>query len=111
VAPVDAVAEAAVVVNATSIGMGASASGPVEEGSPDLPLPAALVRPGLVVVDLVVHPVETPLLRLATVQGAVAVDGVGMLVHQAALAFTRWTATEAPLSVMQRAARAQLSSR
>ena len=57
-----------------------------------------------------VHPVRTPFLRLAEARGAVAVDGVGMLVHQAALAFTRWTGTTAPLSVMQRAARTELSS-
>ena len=105
VAPVDAVADAALVVNATSIGMGSPSTGPVDVSSPELALPAELVRADLVVADLVVHPVETPLLRLAAARGARPVDGLGMLVHQAALAFTRWTGIDAPLSVMDAAAR------
>jgi shikimate dehydrogenase len=109
VAPVDAVADAGLVVNATSIGMGSTSSGAVDPSSTELPLPGALVRADLVVADLVVHPVETPLLRLAAARGARRVDGLGMLVHQAALAFTRWTGVDAPLSVMQAAARSPRS--
>jgi shikimate dehydrogenase len=88
-----------VVVNATSVGMGAA--------PPDaaLPLDPSLLRQGHVVVDLVYEPVETGLLAAARSAGARTVDGVGMLVHQAAHAFTLWTGVEAPVAEMGRAAR------
>ena len=86
-------------VNATSVGMGAPA--------PDaaLPLDPSLLRQGHVVVDLVYEPAETGLLAAARSVGARTVDGVGMLVHQAAHAFTLWTGVEAPVAEMGRAAR------
>lgn len=89
------------VINATSVGMGApdGAEGP-------LPFDADVLRPGQVVVDLVYLPVETPLLRAASAAGATAVDGIGMLVHQAALAVWRWTGVEPDVTAMERAARA-----
>lgn len=88
-----------VVVNATSVGMGATAADAV------LPLDPSLLREGHVVVDLVYEPVETALLVTARRAGARTVDGVGMLVHQAAHAFTLWTGVEAPVPEMDRAAR------
>ena len=66
---------------------------------------AELLRPGQTVVDLVYLPVETPLLRLAAAAGARPVDGIGMLVHQAARAVTLWTGTEPDVTVMNAAAR------
>jgi len=101
---VDAVASAALVVNATSVGMGS------EVGAVDGPAPFAtdLLSEGQVVADLVVHPVDTPLLLRAAARGAVPVDGIGMLVHQAALAFTLWTGVDAPVDVMTEAAAARL---
>jgi shikimate dehydrogenase len=100
VAPAGVVEEADLIVNATSVGMGE-----LDPGSSVMPLPAALVRAGQVVADVVVHPLETPLLRLARSVGATAVDGAGMLVHQAALAFERWTGTYAPIDIMRGAVR------
>lgn len=88
-----------VVVNATPVGMVGT------EGAGRLAVDAALLRPGQVVVDLVYHPLETPLLAAARQAGAVAVDGLGMLVHQAALQFERWTGIDAPVAAMDRAAR------
>ncbi len=85
------------VVNATPIGMGTSGGGPA------LPLPVSLLRSGQVVVDLVVHPVHTALLHEAEVRGARPVDGLSMLVHQAAHAYRRWTGEEAPLAAMRAA--------
>lgn len=92
------VAAADLVVNATSIGMGAEAS-----ESAELPLDPDLLRSGQTVADLVVHPRQTHLLRVAEQRGAVAVPGIGMLVHQAALAFKVWTGHEAPLDAMWKA--------
>jgi shikimate dehydrogenase len=94
-----------VVVNATSVGMGVAATDRV------LPLAPDLLRPGHVVVDLVYDPVDTGLLDAARTVGARAVDGVGMLVHQAAHAFTLWTGLEAPVAVMDRAAREALDQK
>jgi shikimate dehydrogenase len=92
--PTDGPAPFDVVVNATPIGMGDDPSLPVE--------PA----PGQWIVDLVYHPFETPLLRRARDVGAPTVDGLGMLVHQAALAFEQWTGVPPPLDAMRAAATA-----
>lgn len=93
-------ADADLVINATSVGMGA------EQGAPGpLPIPAESLRPGQVVVDLVYQPLETPLLRAAAAAGARPVDGLGMLVHQAARSITRWTGITPDLAAMAAAAR------
>lgn len=94
-------AEVDIVVNATSVGMG--------DGS--LPCDPDLLRSGQVVADLVYEPIETPLLAEARRRGLLAVDGVGMLVHQAALAIGLWTGREAPIDVMGASARRALAER
>ncbi|MFQ6546899.1 shikimate dehydrogenase [Aestuariibius sp. 2305UL40-4] len=69
------------VVNTTSLGM---------TGQPPLTFPLDGLRAGQVVTDLVYAPLETELLRAARAAGAMAVDGLGMLLHQAVPAFERW---------------------
>ena len=96
------------VVNATSLGMGTGAA--TGEPAP-LPVHPERLRPGHVVVDLIYHPIETPLLAAARQRGAVAVNGVGMLVHQAAHAFRRWTGETPPVDAMVAAARRELADR
>jgi shikimate dehydrogenase len=98
----DEVRGAELVVNATPLGMDAT------PGAGRLPLDEELLGPGQVVVDLVYHPVRTPLLVTAERRGARAVDGVGMLVHQAGHAFRAWTGGDPPLAVMEAAARRAL---
>jgi shikimate dehydrogenase len=93
-------ADVALVVNATSVGMGG-------EGCPIDP---ALVGAGQLVADLVYHPVSTPLLQAAEARGAAVLDGVGMLVRQGAVAFELWTGQTAPVAAMAAAARAALDS-
>jgi shikimate dehydrogenase len=73
--------------------------------------PEILLRPPAVVVDLVYHPVDTPLLIAAREHGARTVDGVGMLVHQGALAFRLWTGVDPSIEAMSTAARRALSAR
>jgi shikimate dehydrogenase len=102
VGPIEAVSDADIVINATPIGMGADTG---------LAVPAHLLACGQWVNDLVYHPRETPLLRAAKSAGAHAIGGLGMLVHQAALQFRSWTGHEAPISVMQSAARTSLERR
>lgn len=97
----DVVASAGIVVNATPLGMEG-----VAEGA--LAVDPEWLRPGQVVVDLVYRPLQTPLLRAAAERGARPVDGLGMLVHQAAQQFRRWTGVEPPVAVMFEAARSQL---
>lgn len=93
----EAAAAATLVVNATPVGMGAT--GPAE-----LPVAASAFHSGQVLADLVYHPLETPLLRCARDRGATVVDGLGMLVHQAALQIECWTGMEAPVPAMRAAA-------
>lgn len=98
--PADLVA-ADLVVNATPVGMGADGG---------LAFDPVQCRDGTVVVDLVYHPAETPLLVAAGEAGHRTVGGIGMLVHQAARAFSRWTGVAAPVEVMAAAARRGLEA-
>jgi shikimate dehydrogenase len=59
---------------------------------------------GQLVVDLVYSPAATPLLDGARRQGATTANGLGMLIHQAALQFRLWTGEDPPLEVMSAAA-------
>jgi shikimate dehydrogenase len=79
------------VVNATPLGMLGEAG----------PVAVDALNPGQLVVDTVYHPMETPFLAAVRARGIHAVNGIGMLVHQAALAFESWTGTAAPLEVMR----------
>lgn len=55
------------------------------------------------VVDIVYKPLETSVLARARSLGLTVVDGLGMLVHQGAIAFEMWTGFEPPLEVMRAA--------
>ncbi len=68
----------------------------------------ALLAPGTLVMDLVYNPVETPLLRASRGRGLRAINGLGMLIHQAAAAGEIWTGVTAPVEVMREAARQAL---
>jgi shikimate dehydrogenase len=92
----------AVVVNATPLGMSGGDPLPVDPGS---------LHDGQSVVDLVYHPADTPLLTAARAQGAQAVNGLGMLLHQAARSFTLWTGQPAPLDAMRAAVTTALAAR
>jgi shikimate dehydrogenase len=83
-------------VNATSLGMD-SASTPVDDAAL-----AALAETALVA-DLIYLPAVTPLLAAAGARGLRTLNGLGMLVHQAAAAFEHWTGIPAPLAEMRRA--------
>lgn len=92
-------AETDLVVQATSATLGEGA-GP-EAFAEALPMDA--LPDGAAVVDLVYEPLETTVLRAARGRGLRAVDGLGMLLHQGALAFERWTGEAAPVDVMRQA--------
>jgi len=71
----------ALLVNATSLGM---------RGQPPLEFDLAPLPPDAVVADIVYVPLETPLLAAARARGLRAVDGLGMLLHQARPGFEAW---------------------
>ena len=60
------------------------------KGEGTLGLDLARLDPDCVVCDLVYVPLETELLAAARARGLVAVDGLGMLLHQAVPGFERW---------------------
>jgi shikimate dehydrogenase len=94
----DAVAGAELIVNATPVGMHGAG-----DATRQSPLDERSIRPDHVVVDLVYHPRQTTLLREASARGATTVDGLGMLLHQAGLAFELWTGRSAPIDAMRNA--------
>jgi shikimate dehydrogenase len=73
--------DAALLVNTTSLGM---------QGQPGLEVDLAPLPASAVVADIVYVPLETRLLAAARARGLVAVDGLGMLLHQARPGFEAW---------------------
>ena len=95
------IAAADVLVNATSIGMQTRES----------PLDLHLLHGRLTVADLVYDPLDTALLTAAADAGAVTVDGLGMLVHQAVRQQRLWTDQSPEPALVRAAAEAELASR
>ncbi|HFU4463364.1 TPA: shikimate dehydrogenase [Streptococcus suis] len=78
-------------VNGTSVGM----------DGVSLPIPANLKFPEkLLVADVIYQPFETPLMKLAQSQGNPTINGLGMLLFQAAEAFQNWTGKEMPTDLI-----------
>lgn len=73
--------DALTVVNTTSLGM---------VGKPEFLVPLDALSPAATVTDLVYQPLRTRFLEQAAAAGCVTVDGLGMLLHQAAPGFERW---------------------
>jgi shikimate dehydrogenase len=100
--PAAALAAADGLINATPVGMAEY---------PGLPLPAALLRPRLWVVDIVYFPLETELLRRARALGCRTQGGGKMAVFQAAMAFRLFTGIVPDAERMRRHFAAMTSSR
>jgi shikimate dehydrogenase len=92
------------IVNATTVGMGASSGDPAALKS--LPLDADALGETHQLVDLAYGAVETELVRAATARGARVVDGLEVLVRQGAASLRIWTGLDPPIEAMRRAARA-----
>ncbi len=89
------------IVNATNIGMTPTVTlSPWPDGIP--------LRRGQILYDVVYTPPRTRFLAQGEAAGALTISGLGMLVQQGAMAFQQWTGQEAPLSVMEQAARRAL---
>jgi shikimate dehydrogenase len=90
----EAVRNVDLLVNATSLGLHEGDAAPWDS--------TVHLRPGQVAYDLI-YSRETEFLKLAAEQGALAIDGLGMLVHQGARSFELWTGMAAPVEVMRAA--------
>jgi shikimate dehydrogenase len=102
------VTRADIVVNATSVGMGVDPHAALPD---DLACDPALLHSAQIVVDLVYHPLRTAWLAAADELGARTVDGLGMLIHQAALQQQCWLGRLPDVEVMRAAAEATLAGR
>jgi shikimate dehydrogenase len=83
----NAPAQGAIIINATSMGM---------LGQPPLPIDLSDCPPGTIVFDMVYAPLETPLLAAARLRGLRTIEGLQMLVAQAAAAFELFFGEPAP---------------
>jgi shikimate dehydrogenase len=79
-----ALADAALLVNTTTLGT---------QGQPELPVDIARLPDDAVVADLVYVPVRTPLIVAAKARALHTADGLGMLLHQAVCGFALWFGT------------------
>ena len=86
----DSISQSNILANATSVGMGVQSEACL---IPD----RSFLRPGLIVSDIIYHPLQTKLLRLAAQAGCTAVNGIPMLVGQGAESFRIWTGQEMPV--------------
>ena len=83
----DSITQADLLVNATSVGMDGFSQ----------PIPTSIILPEkLLVADVIYQPFETPFLKWAKNQGNQSINGLGMLLYQAAEAFELWTGKEMP---------------
>jgi len=83
-----------ILVNATSVGM--------TPNTDETPSGADMLKPSLVVFDVVYNPVKTKLMRQAEQIGAQTISGLEMLVWQGALAFELWTGAKPPIELMRK---------
>lgn len=92
-------AEASLLIQATSATLGSNPSAEAFAAS----LPMESLPEGAAVLDMVYEPLTTSVLARAETLRLVTVNGLGMLLHQGAIAFEMWTGFEPPLDVMRKA--------
>lgn len=97
-----AASAADLLINCTSLGSAGAER--------ETPVPADVIRPDMLVFDLVYRPAETRLLREARARGARTLGGLPMLIYQGAASFKIWTGRDAPVGVMFDAARKALGA-
>lgn len=82
-------------INGTPVGM--------NPHSDESPVPGSTLHSGMTVYDIVYNPMQTRLLREASLAGCKTVGGIGMLIHQGALSFNHWFPGKADVGVMRSA--------
>ena len=81
-------------INSTSAGLAKGDKSPVS---------ASALRKELAVYDMIYNPSVTPLMKESKKAGAIAVNGLSMLLYQGAASFEIWTGKKAPIKVMKKA--------
>ncbi|MBO4390641.1 MAG: quinate/shikimate dehydrogenase [Lachnospiraceae bacterium] len=96
----NAIAEADILVNGTSVGMAPKTEGCIitDEFFED----PALFGPELIVSDVIYNPMETKLLRKAKEKGCPVFNGMYMLLYQGAESFRLWTGEEMPTETIKK---------
>lgn len=84
-----------IVVNSTSVGMAPHTGA--------MPMAPSLLKPEMVVMDIVYNPPRTALIRAAEKIGCTTVDGLEMFVYQGVAQFEKWTGVKAPVKAMRQA--------
>ncbi len=84
-----------IIVNATSLGMAPD--------SDAIPIDPEILKPAMVVMDIVYTPVKTALIKAAVERGCIVIDGMAMFVNQGALQFELFTGRKAPIQTMKSA--------
>lgn len=87
------VPDAQVLIHCTPVGMSPRADATC--------VPAALLHPGITVMDVVYNPRETKLLKEAKKSGCKTISGIEMFLNQAVAQFELWTNQSAPVDVMR----------
>lgn len=78
-------------INTTSLGMDGIS----------MPIPSDMKLPkDMIVADVIYKPIETPLIKYAKSQGNQTVNGLGMLLYQAAESFKLWTGKDMPTDLI-----------
>jgi shikimate dehydrogenase len=90
------ISESELLVNTTPVGMY-----PNVERSPIDRAAIEQLQPGAIAYDLIYTPNPTQFLKLASQQGAIAIDGLEMLVQQGAAALQIWLQQPVPVGVMR----------
>ena len=101
------ISSAKIIINTTPVGFG-----DIGENA-KTPIDISLIRSSHVVLDAVYNPLQTGLIVAATNAGAVVVDGLSMLVHQAVLQQQHWTSERyksTDIALMRDAALSHLAS-
>lgn len=90
----NSIADSAILTNGTSVGMSPHVDGCI---IPD----SGMLRPDLIVSDVIYNPRETRLLKMARERGCQVFNGLYMLLYQGAEAFRIWTGQDMPVSVIK----------
>ncbi|MGJ8696556.1 MAG: shikimate dehydrogenase [Verrucomicrobiaceae bacterium] len=88
----EAIANAELIINTTSVGL---------KQTDPAPIPTGWIEPHHLVYDTIYNPAKTRLLRAAEAQGARTANGLSLLLHQGALSLEYWTGQDAPVQVMR----------
>lgn len=91
----EAAKDAELIINATPLGM--------KGFDTSFPINPSFISPGQIFVDLIYFPLQTPMAKELQKKQVKVLNGVAMLLYQAARAFNIWTGQEAPIEQMSKA--------